>query len=599
MTRGAASTRRLLWALTGIAVLGFGLRVWAIDYGLPGIYNPDEIPILNRALALARSANPKNFLYPSLHFYALFAWEALFFVVGRVFGLYQSLSAFQEEFFTDPSRLILAGRAFTAVCGTALLVVVYRLGARLYGAAVGVASAAFLAVSPFMVRDAHYIKLDVTVALMNAIAHVAIARLVVDPIAAARPRSWIVAGVFTGLAISTQYYVLFSVIAIALVALGDIRRSGSWQTSARLLGWAAAGTIAGFIAGSPFFILEVPTAMRDIAGVREVDIDRALAAGGGAFTALVPYLRMLATDAMGTPVFLFAAAGLAYALATDWRRGVVLVAFPLSYLIFIAHTVPMSRYLDAMLPILAVAAGLGVVRVGALAGARAGAATGVLVAVACIPGLALSLRSNQFFAQDDTRSQARAFIEREVPSGASVLTQPYSAPVKPSRDAMIEALRANLGDESKASIKFQLQLAAPPYAGPTYRTIYYGDGGSDPDKLYVLPSDVEQSGLEALRRRGIQYVILKRSNIPNPETAALEAGLKSGADLLATFSPYRDGLSDQDRAAVSPYFHNTATRILPELERPGPIVDVWRLRVSSHGGVEVNGDEMKRLAARE
>lgn len=582
---------RVGWALVAILAVGFGLRVWALDHNLPGLYNPDETPIMNRALALANDLNPRNFLYPSLHFYALFAWEGLFYLVGRVFGLYASLSAFQLEYFTDPSRIMLAGRALTAVAGAATVLVVYRLGSRLYGPAAGLAGGAFLAVSPFLVRDAHYVKLDVTVTLMNAIAHVAIARLVVDAAAAARPRSWIWAGFLAGLAISTQYYVLFTVITIAGVAMADVRRSGTWQASARLLTWAAAGTIAGFIAGSPFFIFEIPTAMRDIGGVREVDIDRALAAGGGAFTALVPYLRMLATDAMGPPVFVLAAIGLVYGMATDWRRGLVLLTYPLAYLIFIAHTVPMSRYLDAMLPMLAAAAGLGAVTVGSFFRSRATVATAVIVLVSCVPGLLLSIRSNQFFAQPDTRSLARDFIEREVPSGATVLTQPYSASIKTSREALVEALRTNLGDERKASVKFQWQMKVSP--SPAYRTILYGDGGTDVDRIYVLPSDVEQQGLAALRRHNIGYVVLKRSHVPNPETAALEAGLKRDADLLASFSPYEPGTDAATQAVVSPYFHNTATRIHRALARPGPIVEVWRLKPTQAASPVISHESAK------
>jgi hypothetical protein len=113
---------------------------------------------------------------------------------------------------------------------------------------------------------------------------------------------------------------------------------------------------------------------------------------------------------------------------------------------------------------------------------------------------------------------------------------------------------------------------------PAYRTILYGDGGTDVDRIFVLPSEVEQQGLAVLRRHQIGYVILKRSNVPNPETAALEAGLRTEAELLATFSPYAPGTDSATQSAVSPYFHNTATRIDRALERPGPIVDIWRLK---------------------
>jgi hypothetical protein len=580
MTTGSVPPRRLVLALGAVSVLGLALRVMALDYGLPGVYNPDEIPILNRALALAKGdPSPHNFLYPSLYFYMLFAWEALFLGVGRLLGLYESVAAFQNEFFLDPSRIILAARALTALCGIVAIVFTYRLGARLYGRTVGTAAALFVATSPFLVRDAHYIKLDVPVTMFTVIAHASIARLVVDRAAAATRSAWMVAGFLSGLAMSTQYYVIFIIATIAAVALGDVRRSGSYRTSLGLLLVAGLGAAAGFVAGTPFFFLELDTALRDIAGVRQVDVDRALSGGGGAFTSLVPYLRMLATDAIGWPVFAAAIGGIVAALVTNWRRAAVLVVFPLTLLAFIAHTVPMSRYTDAMLPMIGVAGAYGLVRAASLARSRRGVVATALVVAAATPGLVLSVRSNRFFAQDDTRTLASEFIEREIPAGASILTQPYSAPIRMSRDALVEALRAHLADESRASIKFQLQLAVSPYPSPAYRLIYYGDGGEDVDRLYILPHEVaEDVSLAALRRHGIEYVILKRTNVPNAETAALEAALAAYGRLLATFSPYRSDVDPARRSVVSPFFHNTATRIDPALARPGPIVDVWQVR---------------------
>ena len=103
-------TLRTILALVAICALALGLRLLGISYGLPAIYNPDETPILNRALTFAKGdLNPHNFVYPTLYFYLVFAWEGLFFVTARAVGLYDSLAAFQREFFIDPSRHFLAG----------------------------------------------------------------------------------------------------------------------------------------------------------------------------------------------------------------------------------------------------------------------------------------------------------------------------------------------------------------------------------------------------------------------------------------------------------------------------------------------------------
>jgi hypothetical protein len=43
---------------------------------------------------------------------------------------------------------------------------------------------------------------------------------------------------------------------------------------------------------------------------------------------------------------------------------------------------------------------------------------------------------------------------------------------------------------------------------------------------------------------------------------------------MAVFSPYRDGRSVH---GPEPFLHNTDNQIDPLLERPGPIVEIWRL----------------------
>jgi hypothetical protein len=589
---------RRLWilALGGICLLALGVRLLGLGFGLPAVYNPDEIPILNRALALAKGdPNPHNFLYPSLYFYAVFAWEAAFFVLGRAAGLFGSLGDFQREYFTDPTRLLLAARAFTAVCGALVVPALYWFGKRLYNRGIGLAAGLFYALAPLAARDAHYVKLDVPVTLMIVLTHAALARIVVDEQAAGTRRAWIVAGLLGGLAISTHYYVGLIVFSFVAVALADLRRSGRWQTSLALLAWSAAAVGVGFLAGTPFMVVEPQTAIRDIVAVREIDIDRAVVTG--AFVSVKPYLSILLHDALGWPVCLAAAAGAVWAICSDWRRGLLLVTFPLLFLAFVFNTVPQTRYLNAMLPSLALAAAFALARVAhATAGARralpplgeavsgsrgkwAAAVTAAIVLAAAVPGLAGTFRADLFIRQTDTRTIAREFIEAHVPAASSVLLQPYSVPLRRSRDAFVEALKANLGSVERASIKFQLQLDAGPYDPPTYRVIFLGDGGEDPDKIYISPRAFRgDAGLSPLRPFNIDYVILKRYNVDDPAMRPLATALSRDAQLLATFSPYRRDAAPEAQAAVHPFLHNTALRIDPVLERPGPIIEVWRIR---------------------
>jgi hypothetical protein len=580
----------IVW-LAAILVLAAAVRLYGIKYGLPSVFNPDETPILNRALAFAKGdPNPHNFVYPTLYFYALFAWEALFFVAGRLAGVFESVADFQRQFFIDPSAHFLAGRVFSVVCGTATVAALFVLGRRLYGTFTGLAAAAFMAIAPVAARDAHYVKLDIPTTFMLVLAHVSLARIVVDPRAAARPKTWFIAGLLSGLAVSTQYYVVFVGLTIACVALADISRSGSWRRSAVLFLWCTAGCVVGFFAGTPFILVDFSKAVSDIAHVREVDVDRALAGGAGLFTATGAYLRILFRDAVGWPVALAAAAGAVWAVVSDWRRGLLVVSFSAAFFAFIANTVPMSRYVNAMLPYVALAAAFFVVRVASMAGRWAGPVAALLVILTMIPGLALTLRTDAFIRHADTRALALDFVHAQIPSGRSVLVQPHSVPVRQSREGLIEALRAQLGSEQQAPPKARLTLELNPYPQPSYRVVYLGDGGLDNDKLYVSPAAfTEQSALGPLRQLGVEYVILNQGNEPNPALQPLLAALAREGRRMAVFQPYKPGVPPAERAAIAPFMHNTAATIHPGLERPGPTVEVWdvsRRGASPAGGVQ-------------
>ena len=570
---------RLLAVLLAICLLGAALRTVGITYGLPAIYNPDETPILNRALTLAKGdLNPHNFVYPSLYFYLLFVWEAAFFVAGRLAGTFDSLAEFQRQFFINPSAHFLAGRAFSVLCGTLTILALYWFGRRLYDKPTGLAAAAFLAVAPVAVRDAHYVKLDVPVTLFVVLAHGALARIIMDPGVAARRGSWFLAGVLSGLAVSTQYYAIFLAFSIIAVAMADVRRSGDrWQHTATSFLWCVAGAAAGFLAGTPFLPVDLQKALADIAHVREVDVDRAIA--GGVFSATGAYLRILFLDAVGWPVWLAAVTGAVWALATDWRRGLLLVSFFGPFFAFVANTVPMSRYLNVVLPLVALAAAVAVIKLSRLAVRNRTPAAIALVVAAMTPGLIASIRTSLFIREADTRTLAREYLEHRLRPGESVLIQPYSVPLRPSRDVLVEALRQNLGSESRASAKFQNMLALDPYPEPAYWLIYLGDDDRlDVDKIFISPGDFsEGDDLAALRSLGVRYVILKQSNTRNPSLIGLESALRREAQRMAFFTPYRPETTPRERANVPPFMHNTAARLHPALARPGPIVEIWML----------------------
>lgn len=559
-------------ALVVVLLLGAWLRCRGLAFGLPAVYNMDEQAIMNRSLSFATGTlNPHNFVYPSLYFYLLFAWIGAFFAGGFVVGAFESLREFERSYFVDPSAIFLAGRALSVLCGVATVGVVHALGRRLGGTAAGLAGAFLLAVTPLAVRDAHYVKHDIPVTLLVAIVHLLLAGTV-----AGRGRLLAAAAV-AGLAASMHYYAVFLAVPVGLAALW---RAGDLRQRLRDVGLCALLMTAAFIAGSPYLLLDLGTALRDMAANRAIVVDRA-ADHGGVMASLAVYLDLLRRDAPGWPV-LAAAAGGAFVLARSApRQLLLLVAFPAVFFAFLVNTVPASRYLNPLLPALMVLAGIGIAEASRAASAAhrrlvsvAAVALSVLIAV---PSVRHSLAIGSFFRQDDTRTLAARYIESRIPAGSTVLLQPYSVPLRVSREGLEEALAHHLNGRPVPP-RFERQLALDPYPAPAYRLLWLGDGGLDVDKIYIsygaLP---EEAPLRPLHEAGVNVVVFKRYNEEAGPALRIGTALEREARLLARFSPFAPGTSEDVQARVEPYLHNVNARLHPALERPGPVIEVWQL----------------------
>lgn len=569
------SERRLATVATlALFAAALVLRSIGLTYGLPAVYNPDEVAIMSRTLSFATGTlNPHNFLYPTFYFYVLFAWVGAFLAVLLATGRVGSVSALRELYFTDPTPIYLAGRALSVVSGAATVLLLHRLARGLTDWRAGTAAAIFLAVAPLHVRDSHYVKHDVFATMLVVAAYLAIVR--VWPLIRTdgkRTRDVVVAGAACGVAFSTHYYCIFLALPLAWSIVLAFRAEG-FAAIAGHLGRAAITSAVVFFALSPFIAAEPLTAWRDIVANREIVVDRALAAG--AFAPATRYLSLLWHDAISRPIVALAVVGVASMIAVDWKRATLLLAFPVPFFAFITNTFPASRYLNPLLPFVVLFAGAALAVLAARFKAQPWMYWTAVAAFATAPAVT-SVRTDLFVRETDTRTLARQFIEREVPAGATVLIQPYSVPLTPSREGLIEALDRNVGSAANASIKFQLQLGLHPYPSPAYRLLYLGRGGLDADKLYVDPSELEVAAIERLRRLGVAFVVLKRYNDGDPELMPLLTALSREGRRMAVFSPYRDANDDpQERPA--PFLHNTDARIDEALARPGPTVEIWRL----------------------
>ena len=560
-----------------IFVGALALRVIGLRYGLPAVYNPDEVAIMSRALAFAKGdLNPHNFLYPTCYFYLLFAWEGLTAIAAVVTRQVASFGAFQREFFLDPTRVFVAGRLLTALLGSATVVATWMLARRLAGPVAATAAAVAIAVSPLHVRDSHYVKHDVPVTLLIVLAYLAYQKLWREHVPPeggsykGELRSFrlqaegplLAAAAITGVAFSTHYYAIFLAIPLAWTAAGG---AATRVDAVKRVAIAALVSAVVFFLLSPFILAEPGIALRDIRANRQIVVDRAVGSLGYGAT-LARYAVMLVQDTVGWPCIVSAGIGLLLLVREHPRRAAWLLAFPIPFFLFIASTFPASRYLIPLVPFLAILSGI---TVGWIARRSPAAAWATLAALAIMP-LRTSLQTDLFFRQTDTRTLAASFVETHVPAGATILTQPYSVPLEPTADSLREAVERS-GKEMPTKTRLQIERA--PYPSPAYRLVYLGLG-LDADKLYrPLETLDAQDPLGPLRADHVAFVVLRRYNMEAPAMLPLTAALAREGRRLAVFSPYRTGTDTRPE----PFLHNTDARITAALERSGPVVEIWRI----------------------
>jgi hypothetical protein len=557
-----------------LLLVGLAIRIVGLQYGLPYVYNPDEVAIMTRALSFGTGTlNPHNFLYPTFFFYVLFAWVGSYLGLVWLTGRVASVSELQGLYFSDPGGIYTAGRLLVALAGAATIPAVYQLARQVGDSRVALAAGLFVAVAPLHVRDSHYVKHDVPATLAIVIAYVAMIRAIgeaQDPRTTQRRLK--IAAAACGLAFSIHYYCVFLAIPLLAAAVRSARGKGLQQVVRNCV-VVTTMSVGVFLLLSPFIAFEPLTAWRDITANREIVVDRAVTSG--AFAPVAKYADMLLRDAVGVPVALLAAIGIVATLRSQPGLGLLLLSFPIAFFLFISNTFPASRYLNPLVPFAALFAAAGVRSISHAIFRRKAVVFWVLVTLAAAPALYQSVRTDLFFRRTDTRTIALQKIASIAPAGATIATQPYSAPLDPTRESVVRALERRLGPGASPPPKFALQLRRSPWPSPSYDVVYLGRG-LDADKLYVDYAELGgDQGLRALHELSVAYVVIKRYNRPDPETLPFLAALAREGRLVATVSPY--GPDTPSGNAPEPFLHNTDARITAALERPGPALEIWQI----------------------
>ena len=350
----------VLLALVAVVVFGLWLRYPMIGNGMPYIYDVDEGHHYNRLVEMVKEGelNPRYFRKPSLHFYLRMPAVAGGFLWSATEGELESI----EDIVTrDPfgrggwaraashPSIVMWTRSVTTVLSLLIIVVTYLLAAHLVQSRwMGVGAALLVASSPGLIRDSGKIGVDTLMALTCLLTIYLAVRAVREP-----RLSYIVAtGLCAGLAVSSKYNAL----PIALLPLGAYVLSTRWTA------WGAAAALMtpmlGFLAGTPFALVEIPRVLDGIAdGILHYERGHGFATGEPGVPQAMFYLRWIAGSATGTLVTAFGMLGALVVLWMHRGTGALVLLFPLLYgLLMVNQRVNFTRNMLVMIPVVCILA---------------------------------------------------------------------------------------------------------------------------------------------------------------------------------------------------------------------------------------------------
>jgi Dolichyl-phosphate-mannose-protein mannosyltransferase len=617
---------RLVLAL--ILVAGFALRVWNIDYGLPFVYSIDEgSHFTSRAVEMFwQDLDPGYYQNPAAYTYLVYGLlRAMYGPLGFLFDL--RFANVTEQFDKDPSQIWIAARTMAAALCMGGVAATYWAARRLWGVREGLVAAAVLAFAFLPVAYSRVAVTDVG-ALIGVALSLAFA---VRAYEAGRPRyprrpagglrralagdhptrDLALAGAAAGLAVSFKYTAGLALLPVAVAALALLRTEGPRALAGLALGCALAAVV--FVALNPYLLGSFDAWWNDLRDQAEVARDQpkpGQESGGVSY-----YLDSL-TWGLGWAAALAALVGAALELRRSLVRGLMLVAVPLALFVYLsAQSRYFGRWLLPAYPALAllVAAAVGQVAdlvapprrtraaargpvTTAFTGKRpgsgtvavrcpgrltAGLAAAILTAAVLIQPFAADVRSAQVLGRDDTRQQARDWLEAHYPPELRASVEP----TVPGR-----WFRSNPEGDPPSWLS-----RCPRHDGWTEPGWSYVAAGGErvcaqykPGLVARPDGGVRASSYHAVLSPGViddyrlyGYCLVMTADVV--EDRALQTGdrdarayydrLDRESRVVKTFSPYDEGA---DPVPFS--FDLSYNYYPPEYHRPGPTVQIRRLK---------------------
>jgi hypothetical protein len=394
-------------------------------------------------------------------------------------------------------------------------------------------------------------------------------------------RRWFaLAGASAGLALSFKYTAGLVLLPVGLAALLRLRAEPLRTVLSGLL--ALLCTAVTFAVLNPYLIIRFSEFRQKVSAQAEVAGNLAKAGQEGSAPAY--YLDTL-TWGLGWAVALAALVGVVVLARRDWRRALLLAAFPLALFAYLSlQSRYFGRWLLPAYPALGLLAGVALVQAGDWLTRKrprlAPLAVAVLTVLVLAQAVVADVRSTVVLGREDTRLEARRYLASHYPPQLRISIEPaipdrfYRAAPDGQRPSWLSRCGpAGFAYRSAGGLRVCEPQEPGQFARPANKL-----------KSSNYHFALSPRAIEDMRFYGyctvmtISLVRDRVERIGSRKVRAYYRRLERESDLVKVWSPYRKG------AKPPPFDFDLSYNYYPgAFERPGPEIRLYRLRSCRQG----------------
>ena len=514
-----------------VVLVGLILRAWGINFGLPYQFHQDEPVVINHALGYGTGdLNPHFFIIPPFSSYLVFFGYGIYFLIGKLFGIFNSTQCFAMQFLIDPTWFYLIARIILGLVPGALnIVLVYLLFRKIFGEKGSLYAASVASFSFLMVANSHYAYTDNLLVSFILLAYIFLFKIAES----ADIKNFIFAGLFIGLGIGTKYNagILLVSLIIAHIMGQSGRREKNWFNYRIIICLSVA--VAAFVFTNPFALLDWKFFL--------FTLTYKIRSG---YVGWLHHFTYSLKNGIGSLLVIAGLLGFISIVIKERKKALLFFSFPVVFYLHLAiKSQPYSRYVLALVPFFAISCGFLFFNI-ILPNCKGRFLkfVAILVALSALfATLFKAIKADFLFAGKDTRQIAANWIEENIPASSRIAMDhtSFSPPIKQTSEQIKEKY-AYIDNKSKiAKLKekrLDLLVSALRY-NKTYNIYFLFQKNAELEFLSMHPA--VDFDLEQLQNKNIEYVVV-HYNVFYPEKDGFIGSLKENASLIASFSPYFD-----------------------------------------------------------